>query len=115
MSQSECASISHRKWGLEADEMRSTVMVEHIQLVWKLREAVQPEPRWRYAMRYLMVVNLACLFSACASTQANLPSSNADTVADFPGVAADLSTCVHQATETLIPFASRPDRTSRHS
>lgn len=66
-------------------------------------------------MRYLTVVNLACLFSACASTQANLPSSNADTVADFPGVAADLSTCVHQATETLnVPYSfrlqTRPDK-----
>jgi len=59
-------------------------------------------------MKYLTVVNLACLLSACASTQANPPPSNADKVAEFPAGATDLSACVRQATETLdVPYTFR--------
>lgn len=59
-------------------------------------------------MKYLMVVSLACLLSACASTQANPPQTHADKVADFPAWATDLSACVHQATEALdVPYSFR--------
>jgi hypothetical protein len=59
-------------------------------------------------MKYLMVVCLASLLSACASTQANPPQTRADKVAEFPAVATDLSACVHQATEALdVPYSFR--------
>jgi rhamnose utilization protein RhaD (predicted bifunctional aldolase and dehydrogenase) len=59
-------------------------------------------------MKYFMVVSLACLLSACVSNAANLPQTHADTVAEFPAGATDLSACVHQATEALeVPYNFR--------
>ena len=59
-------------------------------------------------MKYLMIVSLACLLSACVSNAANLPQTHADTVAEFPAGTTDLSACVHQATETLnVPYSFR--------
>ncbi len=70
---------------------------------------------WRCVMKYLKVVSLVCLLSACASTQVNTPQTPADKVAEFPSRARDLSACVHQAAEALnVPYTfrlhARPDK-----
>jgi hypothetical protein len=59
-------------------------------------------------MKRLTIVSLACLLSACESGLTELRQENIDKVADFPGMAADLSDCVHRAMKAMdSPHAHR--------
>jgi len=59
-------------------------------------------------MKRLTLVGLVFLLSACVSNQADVREANGDKVASFPVAAADLSACVHQATEALdVPYTFR--------
>lgn len=70
-------------------------------------------PHGGFPMKRLTLVSLACLLSACVSSQAD--RRQADKVADFPGAAAELSDCVHRAIEKMgssysLRLHSRPDK-----
>jgi hypothetical protein len=57
-----------------------------------------------------LTVGLACLLSACVPSLAEFRQDEPDKVADFPAAAADLSNCVHRATDAMeSPYAFRLD------